>query len=500
MVRNDAERRVDNAWLLVVAGLVMLLHLLTNGRHGFHRDELQFLSDARHLDWGFVPYPPFTAFVERIGLEVFGLSLVGLRLFSVIAQTVVVLVAGSMAREFGGGRLAQVTSAFAVALSPLPLFQGTEFQYSSFDYLWWVLAAYFAVKLLNTEDQRWWLAIGAAFGFGLMTKYTIVLAIGGLLLGLVVTPARRLLLTPGFLAGVALALLIFLPNLTWQANHGFITFHFLQSIHARDVGEHRAEGFLAGQFYLDANAGAAPLWIGGLICLLLSVRYRALAFLYLVPFVALYVGKGRFYYVSPVYPLVIAMGAAAGERWVQGLKRPVRVTIEALLFVVIAAAGAYGCAVVVPLASSGPLREFALKNNGDLREEIGWEEMVNTVAGVRDSLPPEQQQSFGVVVGNYGEQGAIEMLGPKYGLPLPISTTNSAWLRGYPTPQPATLVVLGYSQRAAEATFTNCRVVAQNGNSEGVKNEESESHPNIFLCGAPRQPWPEFWREHRNFG
>ena len=87
---------------------------------------------------------------------------------------------------------------------------------------------------------------------------------------------------------------------------------------------------------------------------------------------------------------------------------------------------------MIPLSSSGQLREFALKNNGDLREEIGWDELVSNVAQVRDSLSPDQKASLGIVVGNYGEQGAIEILGPAYHLPPPISGTNSAWLRGYP--------------------------------------------------------------------
>src|SRR5579859_5085834 len=116
----------DNLPLLAIAGAVVLLHLLTNGRYGFHRDELQFLSDARHLDWGFVAYPPFTPVVERISLSIFGLSMVGLRLFSVIAQATAVVVTGIMARELGGGRLAQATAALCVALAPLPLFEGTE--------------------------------------------------------------------------------------------------------------------------------------------------------------------------------------------------------------------------------------------------------------------------------------------------------------------------------------------------------------------------------------
>src|SRR5947209_13640498 len=152
----DTRSRRDTLLLLGIAAAVALAHLLTNGRYGFHRDELQVLSDARHLDWGFVPYPPFTPFVERIGLAIFGLSMLGLRLFSVIAQAIALVISGLMTRELGGGRLAQITTALSVAFSPLPLFNGTEFQYTSFDFLWWVLAAYFIVRLLKTEDPRWW--------------------------------------------------------------------------------------------------------------------------------------------------------------------------------------------------------------------------------------------------------------------------------------------------------------------------------------------------------
>lgn len=178
---SQVRLQPDTAILLAIAAALALLHIFTNNRYGFHRDELQFLSDARHLDWGFVAYPPFTPFVERISLMIFGVSLVGLRLFSVITQSAAIVVTGLMARDLGGGRLAQVTAALAVALSALPLFEGTEFQYSSFDYLWWALAAWFIVRLLKSEDPRWWLAIGAVLGVGLMTKYTIVFYIAGIL-------------------------------------------------------------------------------------------------------------------------------------------------------------------------------------------------------------------------------------------------------------------------------------------------------------------------------
>jgi hypothetical protein len=486
--------------LLGLAAAVALLHMLTNGRHGFHRDELQFLSDARHLDWGFVAYPPLTPFLEHIGLALFGVSLVWLRVFSVVAQATVIVVTGLMAKELGGNRLAQFTAALAVALSPLPLFQGTEFQYSSFDFLWWVLTAYFIIRLLRSENPRWWLAVGAVVGLGLLTKYSIVFYIAGILAGIALTSARRSLKSPWFWGGIALALLIFLPNFLWLARHDFISYRFLQHIHARDVGEGRADGFLLQQFIICTNLITAPLWLAGLAGFLRNRRYRTIAFMYLVPLALFFLGKGRGYYMAAAYPMLMAMGAAMGERWVNSLPRWGRRSVEAVFFSGLAVVGAYVLAIVVPLAASGPLRDFALNRNGDLREEIGWDELVRTVAQIRDSLPPDQQAHLGITTGNYGEYGAIEILGPAYGLPKPIGTTNSEWLRGYPTPQPTTFIVLGITREEADKTFTNCRLAGRNANLEAVRNEESQYHPDIFVCGPPRLSWPELWKNHQDFG
>ena len=496
----DDRSRVEWSILLGIAAAVALLHLATNGRYGFHRDELQFLSDALHLDWGFVAYPPLTPFLERIGLALFGLSLVGLRLFSALAQAAALVVTGLMTRELGGGRLAQAAAALAVALSPLPLFNGTEFQYTSFDFLWWVLIAYFTVRLLKTENPRWWLAIGAAVGLGLLTKYSIIFFIAGILGGVVLSRARRFLASGWFWAGIAVALLIFLPNFLWQVRHGFISYHFLQHIHVRDVGEGRASSFLPDQFLICVNLFAAPLWLAGLVTFLSERRYRMLAWMYLIPLALFFFAKGRGYYMAGAYPMLLAMGAAAAERWLTSLPRLGRRIVQVVFFTGLAVCGAYIGAVILPLAGSGPLEKFALDRNGDLREEFGWPQLVRTVAGIRDSLPPEQQASLGVLVGNYGEQGAIELLGPAYHLPPPISLTNSAWLRSYPAQPPATLIVVGFSREAADRAFTGCRLAGHNANSEGVKNEESQYHADIFVCGGPRLGWPEFWKKYQSFG
>ncbi len=502
MAPSDVRRtsRADTAILLGIATAVALVHLLTNGRYGFHRDELQFLSDARHLDWGFVAYPPLTPFLEHLGLSLFGVSLVGLRLFSVIAQSTALVVTGLMARELGGGRLAQVSATLIVAFSVLPLFNGTEFQYTSFDFLWWVLIAYFTVRLLNSRNPRWWLAIGVTVGIGLQTKYTITFLVAGIFAGLLLTTARRYLWSKWFWIASLLAVLIFLPNLVWQVQHGFISLHFLQHIHSRDVRQGRAQGFLREQVWICVSLFATPVWILGLIAFLRSPKYRLLGWMYLVPFALFFFGKGRSYYLAAAYPSLLAMGAAVAERWLATLPILWRRTVEGVFFTALAVGGLYACALVLPIASAGRLKDFALKNNGDLREEFGWNELAQTVAGIRDALPPDQRNHVGILVGNYGEQGAIEILGAQYGLPVPISMTNSAWLRGYPSPPPTTLIVVGFSREDADETFTSCRLAGHNGNSENLQNEESRDHPDIFVCGPPRKPWAEFWKEHQRFG
>jgi len=335
---------------------------------------------------------------------------------------------------------------------------------------------------------------------GLETKYSIVFFIAGILAGVILSSARQFLKSPWFWAGIALALMIFAPNFLWLVRHQFISYHFLQHIHLRDTGQGRGDHFLLDQFRICTNPFSAPLWIAGVIAFFRKPRYRMLGWMFVVPVLLFFLAKGRGYYVAGVYPMALAMGGEVAERRLAALPRWGRRTAWTVFYAGLAFCGAYIVAVVVPLASSGPLRDFALRNNGDLREEFGWPELVKTVAGIRDSLPPEQQASLGIVVGNYGEAGAIEMLGPAYHLPPPISTVNSFWLRGYPATPPTTIILLGNSRERADELFTNCRLAGHNGNAEGIRNEESADHPDIFLCGPPRMPWQKLWQRVQDFG
>ncbi len=500
-----AEHRAKHRGILpalAIAAAILLLHLLTNMRYGFHRDELQFLSDALHLDWGFVPYPPLTPFVERFSMVLFGFSLDGLRLFSVLAQAGIIVTSGLAAQRLGGSRIAIATAALAAALAPITLFEGTEFQYTTFEQLAWVLATYSALRLLQSEDERWWLWIAAFTGLGIMAKYTVVFFLAALLAGFLLTPARRYLASRWFLLGCALTLLIVLPNLLWQVRHNFISLDFLEHIHARDlrIGRGRAADFWFFQALLCENPFALPLTIAGVITAWRGVRYRALSIAFVLTILSFALTRGRGYYTGAVYPVMVAFGAVAIIPWASSLRPVFRRTIVVVLWTGILAFGVFATCVLVPIASSGPLKSFALARSEDLREEQGWDTFVQTIAQLRDTLPPAQRAGLGIVTANYGEQGAVEILGRSYGLPAPISLTNSAWLRGYPTPQPTTLIITGLDFDDANEEFTNCRAPVRVPYPAGLNNEEGKYHPDIFLCGPPRLPWPEFWNKYQRFG
>ena len=490
----------DIAVLTYVALATVIVHLLTGGRYGFQRDELATLEDARHLAWGYVAYPPVTPFFGRLSLELFGTSLRGFRFFAAVAEAGAVVLTGAMARRLGGGRWAQLVAALAAV--PFCLGGGALMQYVSFDYLCWVLTAYFVLRLLKSEDPRWWIAIGCGIGLGMLSKYSMPFLVAGLTVGLLFTDARHYLKSKWLWYGVGVSVLIFLPNLIWQAQHNFVSLDFLRHIHTRDVGEGRARGFLPQQ--LELTLLAFPIAIAGLRFYLFSPagkRYRTLGWMYVVPLLLFVVGRGRFYYLAPAYPMLYAAGAACAQRWVVSLRRPwVRIT-QVSIWTALVADALIAAAFFLPLAPINSVGfKVANKINGDLREEIGWPELVETVARIRDSLPPEDRAHLGILGANYGEAGAVNLYGPQYGLPRAISGVNSFWQRGYGDPPPQVVIVLGLPRSYVQRKFTSCELAAHTWNRFGVGNEETIDHPDIFVCRGLRQSWPEFWEHFRYYG
>ncbi len=497
------SNKTDNLILFGFSFCAVLLHILLNGQYGFHRDELDFIMNARQLAWGYVAYPPITPLFARIGLELFGESLRGLRVLPALTQGIVMVLAGLMARDMGGKRNAQLLAAFAVFISPVSLQGGTLIMYFAFDYLWWVLVAFFTVRLLTTEDARYWLGIGAAIGLGMMTKYTMGFWVIGLIAGVLLTNARRYLRSKWLYLGAGLALLIFLPNLIWQAQHNFIALDYLSTIHARDIEWGRAEGFLPSQLYEVTNPFSLPLWLAGLIACLFSPslkRFRILAWMFLVTFVLFIITKGRSYYTGPSYVMLLAAGAAWFEGWLGSHNQTFRRTGLGLLWGLQVIGGLIFLLGVKPIAPiNSPLWQITSNANKEVVEMIGWQDLTAQVAKIYQSIPDTEKPRTAILTGNYGEAGAIDLYGKQYGLPRMISGSNSLWYRGYGNPEPTTVIVVGFEPSYAGRYFRACKIAGTVTNQYDVKNEESTRHTGIYVCREPVQPWSTMWKQMQWF-
>jgi hypothetical protein len=497
----------DTAILVWMAVASIILHCLVNHQYGYHRDELNFIEDGRHLAWGYVDCSPFTPFVAHVSEALFGTSLVGLRFFPAVSQGLVLVLTGLMVQRMGGNRWAQVIAAVGASISGVSLSQGSIFMYVSFDFLWWVTVAYGVISLLKTNDARWWLAIGAAIGLGMLTKLSMSLLVAGLAAGVLFTPARRYLKSPWLWAGAAAALLILLPNLVWMAQHDFITLQKLSYIHARDVRDGYSRSFLVDQLYSAVNPASIYLWVVGLYFFWRSSRsagepnYRPLVWMYAVPLAGFLALQGRGYYLAPAYPMLIAGGAYYAGEQVRALAPAQRNARFSWLYISLVCGGLGAGALSIPVS---PVNSFVWKvadgNHQLFRDEIGWPEMVKTVAGIRDTVPLEERSRLGILTGNYGEAGAINVYGPAYNLPRAISGMDSFWLWGYGDPPPETVIVVGLEPSYAYSLFETCAFAGVNANPYGVKNIESLYFRSILLCRHLRQPWDQFWKDFLSYG
>jgi hypothetical protein len=502
---NPSPIRLSDVNVLVLFGLgVALFHSITNGQYGFHRDELDFIMNARQLHWGYVSYPPVTPFLARIGLELFGESLRGLRVLPAIAQGIVVVLAGLMARDLGGKRNAQILAAFVVFIVPMSLFGGTVMMYFAFDYLWWVIVAFFLIRLLATDEPRYWLGIGAGIGLGMMTKYTMMFWISGLVVAVLLTPARKYLRSKWLYLGAALALLIFLPNIVWQMQHNFIVFDYLSFIHARDVSWGRTEDFLLEQLILTTNPFSLPIWVVGLSLCLFSTsmkRFSALGWMFLVTFFLFLINKGRGYYTGPSYVMLLAAGCVWFANWLGSRNEATRRVGFSLLWSTQVIGSLIGIILMKPIgAINSTLWDIRSDVSGDLFVEmVGWPGLTAQVAEIYQSIPESEKPRTVILAGNYGEAGAFDLYGDEYGLPRVITGANSMWYRGYGNPEPETVIVVGFERSETGYFFKQCDSAGTVANQYGVKNEETSRHRGLYICRQPQQAWSEMWNDMQWF-
>jgi 4-amino-4-deoxy-L-arabinose transferase-like glycosyltransferase len=459
---------------------------------------------TRGLAWGYVAWPPITPFLSRVALTLFGLSPIGLRSFAVIAEGIIMVLTGLMIRDLGGSRWAQILGAVTVATSPITIVQGGLFQYETFDYLFWVLLAFTIIRLLKSEDPRWWLAIGAAMGLGMMNKYTIAYLIAGVIVGVVVTRNRHYLKSRWLWIGALLALVIWLPNLIWQFQNHFISFQFLASIHSRDVQTGLTSSFLIDQISNNRNIIMLFLVITGLYYFFFSPagrRYRMIGWMFVVPFVLLFLSQGKGYYLGAAYPMLAAGGAVWWGEVLNRMANPQKARVwKWVTWSVLCVNALLTFALRLPVAPLGSAWwNVVSQNNVEVKSEVGWPQLAQQVANAYNSLPATERSGAAILAASSGEVGSIDMYGPSYGLPKVISGFNSYWEYGYGNPPPTMLIVVGFPNNVL-ANFQSCVFVAPISMPFNIQNEETINHRAIYVCHNLLMPWPLFWKQFQYFG
>lgn len=485
--------RGDVALLLGLGAVKLLLHLFANRNYGYHRDEFYYIVGGARLAWGYVDHPPLTPLLAIGAHRLFGDGLLLFRLLPALAGAAVVVLAGVMAWQLGGGRYAQALAALAVITAPLYLVSGVLFQTVPFDQLWWVLCTVLLIQIIRTDDQRLWLGIGFVAGLGLLTKHTILLYGFALVVGLLLTPLRRSFRTPWLWIGGAIAASMYVPHLAWQAANGRPTLEFIQNNNAAYQAESSRFLFVAMQFVLS-NPLALPLLIAGLYWVFGAAGkpYRILGWMIAVVFGTLLLLNGKEYYGGPLYPVLFALGAVALERLTQ-----YRLRLRQGLVALVIIGGLIPLPAVLPvLPRAVYAQSFYGVLNDEFYEMFGWPELVASVAATYRALPPADQATATILTANYGEAGALDFYGDAYGLPPARSAHNSYYFWG-PGTYDGVFIVVGYRQQFVEQFWNEVEVAGTITNKEGLENEEYGR--SIFVCRGLRVPIAELWAKLKHF-
>jgi 4-amino-4-deoxy-L-arabinose transferase-like glycosyltransferase len=490
--RQESKWTSPLAFAAYIALVKLAIHLLTANRYGYFRDELYYIACGEHLAWGYVDHAPMVAWLIKLSRTLFGDSLFALRLFPAFAGAAKVLLTGLIARELGGRR-------FAVALACVCVLVGgylaldSFFSMNAFEPVFWMGCVYFIILAIKHDQPRYWLWFGLLAGLGLENKHSMLFFGAGIFAGLLLTRSRRFFASKWLWIAGALALALFLPNVIWEYRHDWATLELLRNVQT------------SGKNVVLVNPLTLPIWLAGLWFFFFDrdgKQFRLLGIAYVVVLVLMIVLKGKNYYMLPIYPMLFAGGAVWWERLLATRRRFnwLKVAYPVLL-VLVGAVFAPMLAPVLPvetylryqraLGFEPPKTEVG--HVGPLPQHFGdrfaWPEMVQQVAQIYNSLPAGERAKTGIYANNYGEAGAIDFFGPRYGLPKAISPHQSYFFWGPRDYTGEQLIVLQSKREDAERNCNSVEAVGTVGHPLAM----AEEHYTIFICRDLKQPLKELW-------
>jgi hypothetical protein len=466
------------------AAVFVAVELAVSARYGFHRDELYFVVAGRHLAAGYVDQPPLAPVLTRVATALFGTSPSAVRVFPALAGGAVVVMTGAIAKVLGARGPAQTLAAAAMGCAPVTLAAAHLANTTVYDLLAWSAAIYCTLLAVRCGRSKAWLGAGAAVGLGLENKDLLLLLVVTVAAGLLASGPRAVLRDRWLWAGVAVAVLLWLPNLVWQATHAWPELTMSRALRKEhSTGSDYATVLPAQLLYL--GLAAVPLAVAGARHLLRdpSLRFMAVATGLVLAFVVVDI-PGRPYYTDGMLGLVFAAGAVAVQE-----RATADGAVRRWLIAPIAGA-AVGLVLVLPILPEAALAHIGgiHKLNYDLTETMGWPQLTHRVAAVYRGLPPAERHQASVFTANYGEASALVIYGGRYGLPPVLSGHNTFWLWGPGGAPDGTVIAVGADLRAY---FRSCTTVVAFRPPHNVVNDENGV--DIATCRGPLAPWQAFW-------
>src|SRR6266481_4989614 len=503
----------------VLAALAVFVHFLFNSKYGYFRDELYYAACGEHLAWGYVDHAPLVALASRISRRLFGDSLFALRLLPALSAAPKVWLAGWMAREVGGARFAQFFAALSVLLAPIYLTFDNFLSMNAFEPVFWMACAAIVLRILrvsgpvlagpevkNGASPRLWLLFGVVAGIGILNKHSMLFFGSGMAIGLLLTPARKQFAKIEIWAALLIALLMFLPNLLWEIRNSYPTIALLRTVIGTKYSTVSPLAYFGEQFLL-VNPLAAPFWLAGLYFFLFDRdgrKYSVLGYAYLVVLLEMILLHGKIYYLAPVYIMLLAGGAVWWERKIfvrpsAWLKRAVLAPI--IVSGIIAAPLAMPIlpvATAVKYCAFFGVREVKVENVplnslpqlfGDM---FGWQEQVQEMAHAAQSLPAHERSRMALLAYNYGEAGAIDYFGERYGLRKAISGHNQYGTWGPRGASGDVVIAIGFAKARLDRAFGDVQAF------ETISPEYAlpeESGLTVYICRQPRQNLADSWEQ-----
>jgi Dolichyl-phosphate-mannose-protein mannosyltransferase len=490
----------------VLAAAAVFVHFLFNGQYGYFRDELYYAACGEHLAWGYVDHAPGVAFVSWISRGLFGNSLFALRLLPALSAAPKVLLAGWMAREVGGGRFAQFLAALLVFLAPIYMTFDNFLSMNAFEPVLWMACAAIVLRVLNGGSPGLWLCFGVVAGIGILNKHSMLFFGSGIAAGLLLTSARKQFARFEVWAAFAIAFLIFLPNLLWEIHNGYPTIALLRTVIGAKYATVSPLAYIGEQFLL-VNPLAAPFWLAGLYFFLADKegrKYAVLGVAYWVVLLEMILLHGKIYYLAPAYIMLLAVGTVWWER--KAFSR-VGAWLKPAVVAALIVSGVIAAPLAMPIFPVAAAAKYcAFWGVQDVKVEnvplnslpqlfgdmFGWREQVQAVARAMRSLPGEERSRATLLAYNYGEAGAIDYFGARYGLPKAVSGHNQYGAWGPRGASGNVVVAIGFTKERLDRAFG--QVTAFETISPAYALPE-ESGLTIYICRQPRKNLAESWNE-----